>query len=242
LSFTKTVINAFVQVIILSCIVLSAMATKGTSHVDPQFINTFGESLELLRKVFLTRDAQPFIVAGSGTLGWDMAVCNLMEPGDEALIINTGYFGDHFGKCVEAYGFKTTHVHAPIGDRPSLEAVGKALEAKCSTGKPFKLCIVTHVDTSTGVLQDIKGVSETVRAKSPSSLLVVDGVCSIGAEELRMDDWGVDVALTASQKAIGTPAGLCILLASQRAIKSFESRKSPVVNYFGSCNPYHTEI
>ena len=212
------------------------MSTPGTSHVDPAFINTFGESLELLRQVFITKDAQPFVIAGSGTLGWDMVVCNLMEPGDDVLVVNTGYFGDHFGKCAEAYGFKVTHVHAPaIGDRPSLDAIGKALEAKVSSGKPYKLINITHVDTSTGVLNDIKAISALVKAKSPSTLVSVDGVCSIGAEELRMDEWGVDVAVTASQKAIGVPSGLCIVIASQRAMNTFETRQSPVQNYFGSC-------
>jgi alanine-glyoxylate transaminase/serine-glyoxylate transaminase/serine-pyruvate transaminase len=73
------------------------MSTPATSHVDPLFVPIFGESIELLRKVLLTKDAQPFVVAGSGTLGWDMMV-NLIERDDEVLVVNTGYFGDHFGE------------------------------------------------------------------------------------------------------------------------------------------------
>lgn len=73
------------------------MSTPATSHVDPLFVPVFGESIELLRKVLLTKDAQPFIVAGSGTLGWDMMV-NLIERDDEVLVLNTGYFGDKFAE------------------------------------------------------------------------------------------------------------------------------------------------
>lgn len=203
--------------------VLTAMATPGTSHVDPQFINMFGESLEMLRKVVLTTSAQPFILSGSGTLGWDSVLCNLMEPGEEVLVVNTGYFGDRFAECASTYGFVPTHCKAPaIGDRPSLEAIGKALTDKLASeaNRPYKLINITHVDTSTGVLTDIKSIAEIVRQKSPQTLISVDGVCSIGGEELRMDEWGVDAVMTASQKALGCPSGLCVFWASQKAIVS----------------------
>ena len=93
---------------------------------------------------------------------------------------------------------------------------------------------VTHTDTSTGVLSDIKAVSELVQKVSPGTLVVVDGVCSVGCEEIRFDEWGLDVVLTASQKAIGVPAGLCIMMLSGRAVKTFESRKAPPGSYFAS--------
>ena len=87
-----------------SC-VLNAMSTPATSHVDPGFINTFGESLELMRKVFLAPTAQPFVVSGSGTLTWDMTAANLVEPGESVLVITTGIFGDWFAECFKVYGF-----------------------------------------------------------------------------------------------------------------------------------------
>lgn len=164
-----------------------------------------------------------------------MVVCNTMEPEDEALIVNSGYFGDHFADCAETYGYKVTHVNAPeIGDIPTIESVVAALEKKKKSGKPFKLVNITHVDTSTGVLQDVKSLASKIREVSPNTLISVDGVCSIAAEELRMDDWDIDLVLTASQKALGVPSGLCVLVASQRAIKAFEERKVPVRNYFAS--------
>lgn len=76
--------------------VLQAMATPATSHVDPNFINQFGECFEMLRRVFFAKDSQPFVVSGSGTLAWDAIACNLVETGEKALVVNTGYFGDSF--------------------------------------------------------------------------------------------------------------------------------------------------
>lgn len=78
--------------------VLTSMSTLATSHVSPAFIPVFGESIQLLRKVFLTEKGQPFVVSGSGTLGWDMVSSNLVEPGEDALVLNTGYFGDSFSE------------------------------------------------------------------------------------------------------------------------------------------------
>lgn len=114
---------------------------------------------------------------------------------------------------MEVYGAKVTQVKAEIGDRPSLEDIASVL-----TSKRFKAITITHVDTSTGVFTDVKAIAELVKQKSPDTLIIVDGVCSVGVEEIRVDEWGLDVVLTASQKAIGVPPGLSILVASERAI------------------------
>ena len=97
--------------------VMRAMGMPTTSHVARNFIEVFGQSIEDLRKVFLSPTGQPFIVAGSGTLAMDMAAANLVEPGDKALVVNTGYFSDRFAKVLERYGATVTHVHAhEVGD------------------------------------------------------------------------------------------------------------------------------
>jgi len=196
--------------------VLRSMSTVGTSHMDAGFQNEFGEALEALRTVLVTKDGQPFIIAGSGTMGWDIAAANCVEPGEKVLVLNTGLFGDRFGECLEVYGAKVTHIKASFGDRPSDEEIEKALKAD-----KYKMITITHVDTSSGVLNDVEAVSKVVKRVSPETLICVDGVCSIAAETLRMDEWGVDLALTASQKALGTPPGLCVVVASQRAIVRF---------------------
>jgi alanine-glyoxylate transaminase/serine-glyoxylate transaminase/serine-pyruvate transaminase len=206
--------------------VMRAMGMPTTSHVAPNFIEAFGQALERMREVFLCPSGQPFVVAGSGSLAMDMAAANLIEPGDAALVVNTGYFGDRFGVILERYGATVTHVRAPaVGDAPALEDVEAALRADS-----YKLMTITHVDTSTAVCADVKGLAALGREHGV--LVVVDGVCSVAGEELRQEEWGVDLALTASQKAIGVPPGLALMVVGPRAMDAFHRRKAPVGCYY----------
>lgn len=139
------------------------------------------------------------------------------------------YFADSFAECLQIYGANATQLKAPIGGRPFLSQVEEALKSK-----NYKIITITHVDTSTGVLSDIKAVAEVVQRVSPSTLVVVDGVCSVGCEEIDFSSWGLDVVLTASQKALGVPPGLSLLLVSSRAMKVFDERSTPETSYFAS--------
>ncbi|TBU44001.1 PLP-dependent transferase [Dichomitus squalens] len=209
--------------------VLYANAHPSMSHISPDFIPVFGDAIRMTREVLFTQDAQPFLIAGSGTLGWDQVAANLVEPGENALVLNSGYFGDSFADCLRTYGAVVDEIKAPFGGTVPLSEIEAALKSK-----KYKLVTFTHVDTSTGVLSDARGIAATVRSASPDTLVVADAVCSVASEEIRFDAWGLDVVLTASQKGLGTPPGLSILVASQRAIKTFESRKSPVTSYYAS--------
>ena len=205
--------------------VLSAMAAPTTSHLAANFVEAYGQALERMREVFLAPHGQPFAMAGTGTLAMDSAGASLVEPGDRALVINTGFFGDRYGALLERYGAQVTHVRAPIGGRPSLDEVEAALRQAS-----YKLVTVTHVDTSTGVITDVQALAGL--ARKYGALIVVDGVCSVAGEDLRMSEWGVDVALTASQKAVGVPPGLALLVAGPRAMQAYQARKTPVANYY----------
>ncbi|HNY99717.1 MAG TPA: alanine--glyoxylate aminotransferase family protein [Anaerolineaceae bacterium] len=205
--------------------VLAAMGAPTTSHVAPNFIETFGQALERMRQVFLAPDGQPFIIAGTGTLAMDTTAANLVETGDQVLVVNTGYFGDRMGDILTRYGARVTHVRAPVGDRPLLEDVETALSAG-----QFKAVFVTHVDTSTAVLTNVQALAAL--AHKYHAMIAVDGVCSVAGEELYMTDWDVDLAFTASQKAVGVPPGLALLVARPRALKAFHSRKTPVGSYY----------
>jgi alanine-glyoxylate transaminase/serine-glyoxylate transaminase/serine-pyruvate transaminase len=206
--------------------VMRAMGMPTTSHVAPNFIEAFGQALERLRQVFLCPSGQPFVIAGSGTLAMDIAAANLVEPGDKGLVVSTGYFGDRFATILERYGATVAHVRAPaIGDAPSRGQVEAVLKED-----DYKLMTVTHVDTSTAVGADVKGLAALGRQYG--ALVVVDGVCAVAGEEMRQEEWGIDLALTASQKAIGTPPGLALVVAGPRAMDAFRSRKSPVSNYY----------
>src|SRR3954449_11502852 len=102
------------------------------SHVGPAFVATFGETLSMLRKLFQTSDpaSQPFVLAGSGTLGWDLVAANLVEPGEDVLVLHTGYFADSFAECFKIYGANPTQIKAPIGKRPQLPEIEAALKEK----------------------------------------------------------------------------------------------------------------
>ncbi|KIM44876.1 hypothetical protein M413DRAFT_442847 [Hebeloma cylindrosporum] len=212
--------------------VLFANAHPSMSHVSPDFIPVFGDCIRMIREVLFTKGAQPFLISGSGTLGWDQVAANLVEPGENALVLNTGYFGDSFTDCLETYGASVTQLKAPIGGTVPFDTLAAALQ-----DKRYKVLTFTHVDTSTGVLSDAARIAETVRRVSPDTLVVMDAVCSVASEEIKFDEWDLDVVLTASQKGLGAPPGLSILLASPRAVGVWEKRKSKGVregSYYAS--------
>ncbi|KAJ7224479.1 PLP-dependent transferase [Mycena pura] len=194
--------------------VLYANAHPSNSHVSPDFVPVFGDCIRMTRKVLFTTVGQPFLIAGSGTLGWDQIAANVVQPGENALVLNTGYFGDSFAECLETYGANVDQLKAQIGATASLDDIETALRAK-----KYRLLTLTHVDTSTGVLSDAKAIAATVHRVSPDTLVAIDAVCSVASEELRMDLWGIDIVLTASQKGLGAPPGLSILVAGPRAMK-----------------------
>jgi len=205
--------------------VLQAMGIPTTSHVAPDFIEVFGNSLELMKEVWKSPKGQPFIVAGTGTLAMDMAAANLIEHGDRVLVISTGYFGNRFKDILDRYGANTTILEAPLGEVVSLQAI----ENELKTGK-YKALTITHVDTSTGILVDPKPIAKL--AHKYNTLSILDGVCSVAGEEINQDEWGLDVVLTASQKAIGVPPGLALLMASEKAMEVWRNRKTQVCNYY----------
>ncbi|KAJ3393276.1 hypothetical protein HDU84_002355 [Entophlyctis sp. JEL0112] len=211
-------------------VVLTAMSTAATSHVDPSFIEKFGHTIELLRKVFFAPTGQPFVVAGSGTLTWDATAANLLEPGDDVLCINTGIFGDWFAECIGVYGGKVDSLRpSQFGDRPSLAQIESALKAK-----KYKLVTITHVDTSSGVLNNVRDICAVVHRVSPQTLIALDGVCSVGAEVIKQEEWGIDVVMTGSQKALGVPPGLAVMVVSKRALEVALTKKSAPTTYFAS--------
>ncbi len=180
--------------------VLRALGEKTRGHLDPVFMKAFSRALKRLRDVFQAPSAQPFVVAGSGTLAMEMAVANLVQAGDKALVVNSGYFSDRIGTMLERHGAAVTHLRAEPGSIAGVDEVERAL-----SGGGFKVMTITHVDTSTAVLAPVKELAAV--ARKHDVLVVVDGVCSVGGEELQMDAWGVDVTFTASQKALALLRG-----------------------------------
>lgn len=215
--------------------VLAALGERQRGHLDPTFMKRFSRALKRLREVFASPTGQPFVLAGSGTLAMELAAANLVQPGEAALVVNTGYFSDRMGLCLTRHGATVTHLKATPGAAPTPEEVKKAL-----AGGKYKVLTITHVDTSTGVLAPVQEYAAL--AREAGVLSVVDGVCSVGAEALEMDAWGVDCALTGSQKALGCPPGLAVLMAGPRAMAAWKARTQPVRSLyldFGEWLPIH---
>ncbi len=204
--------------------VLNAMSRKTDSHVSPDFIALFGGCLRRLRDVFRAPDGQPFVVAGSGTTAMEMAAANVVEPGDAVLVVSTGYFGERNARLLARHGAEVEVVEAPPGDVPPLDTVEAALKRRA-----FKAMFVTHVDTSTGVRADAEALAKLARAHGVLS--VFDGVCATAGEVFEQTAWDADIYLTASQKALGVPPGLAIVMARPRALEAWRQRTHPVRSY-----------
>jgi alanine-glyoxylate transaminase/serine-glyoxylate transaminase/serine-pyruvate transaminase len=205
--------------------VLAALGEPTTSHLATEFIEAFGQSLQQMREIFDSPSGQPLVLAGSGTLAMDCAGANLVEPGDKALVVDTGYFSERFATLLQRYGAQVTRLSTSPGNRPGLAQIKATLESDS-----YKLLTITHVDTSTAVIAEVQQIAALGRKLGV--LVVVDGVCSVAGEELKMDLWGVDLSLTAAQKAIGVPPGLALLMIGPRALEAFTRRTTPVLNYY----------
>lgn len=201
--------------------VQAAFSVPPPSHVAPHVIEAFGNALSMTRQAWLASDdSQPFVIAGSGTVAMDMAASNVIEQGDAVLLINTGYFSDRMAEMLRRRGATITELGADFGDAPSAEQAAAALDKQ-----PYKALFATHVDTSTGVRCDAEGLARA--ANERGVLSVFDGICATAAERFEMAEWGADIYLTASQKAIGLPVGLAMLVASPRALAAHAALKSP---------------
>lgn len=201
----------------ISDAVYDATCIRPKSHVAPDVIEAFGSALEAMRGIWLaSADSTPFAVPGGGTLAMESAATNLVEAGERAVIVNTGYFGDRMGMMLERRGATVVHVRADVGEVPSLEAIEAALAEA-----PTKAIFATYVDTSTGVATNPKAIAAL--ANKHGALSCFDGVCATAAERFEMEAWGADVFLTGSQKAIGLPAGIALWVCSPRAMAAREA-------------------
>ena len=180
-------------------------ATELLQRIKPRVKRLFGTEQDII------------MIAGSGTAGLETAVVNTVRPNDEVLVIVTGAFGDRFAKICEAYHLKTHRLDVPWGEAASPEQLKQFLQ----TNKNIKAVFLTHCETSTGVLNSIESISKTIRENS-DALVIVDSVSSLGGVKTEMDEWGVDLVVTGSQKAMMLPPGLTLIGVSDRAWKVIE--------------------
>jgi aspartate aminotransferase-like enzyme len=207
--------------------VLRAMCRPSLSHTSFEFAGIFKEALNNLKKVFMT-ESEVFVIAGSGTLALEMAIANIIEPGDKILNCVSGYFGNYFVEISRVFGAVPRVLEVEWGKAVKPKQVEEALKED-----NYKAVTVTHVETSTGVFNPIKEIGEVVK-KHSDAFYIVDTVSSLGGMEVRVDEWGIDVCASGSQKCIGVPPGLALIAVSQKTLEYLEKRKSKVGTWYGS--------
>ncbi len=178
-----------------------------------------------LQLIFKTSSGQIFIFPTSGTGGWEAAITNTLSPGDKVLIARFGQFSHLWADLCERHQLDVEIIEVPWGEGVPVETYAQRLAAD-KTGE-IKAVLVCHNETATGVTSDVKGVREALDAAYHPALLCVDGVSSIASIDFRMDEWGVDLAVSGSQKGFMLPAGLAIVGVSQKALEARKTATFP---------------
>ena len=192
------------------------MARDTVAFGDPDFIEDFKNVLSDLKTMW-NCDGEAFVIAGSGTLAMEMALANNLQAGDKYLLVSNGFFGDRFIEIAERKGLELVTLQAKWGEIVTPEEVDEQLKQG-----GFKAVSVTQVDTATGVLAPVKEIGQVV-AKYDDVIYIVDGVCSVGAEPVDMQENHIDVLFTGSQKAFGVCPGLMMLWANQKSLARRDS-------------------
>ena len=194
-------------------------------HRSPLFGQILHPAREGVRKVLKSESAEVFIFPSTGTGGWETALSNTLSPGDGILAARNGMFSHRWIDMCQRHGLEVQIVETPWGQGLPADRYEEILTA--DKGHKIKAVLATHNETATGVKSDIAAVRRALDAAGHQALLFVDGVSSIASMDFRMDDWGVDVAVTGSQKGFMLTAGLAIVGFSQKAMEATKSARLP---------------
>lgn len=201
--------------------VLLSMAMPIIHHRSPDFLPVLDSAKKGLQWLFQTKN-DVLILSCSGTGGMVGAVNNFFNPGDKALVINGGKFGERWTKICQAYGLKVEEIVVEWGYSAKAEAV----EAALKKDPDIKGVFVQATETSTGVYHDIEGLGKVI-SKFEDTLFIVDAISALVAQDLRTDEWGVDIMIGGSQKGLMLPPGLAFVSVSEKAWKRNETSKMP---------------
>ena len=188
----------------------------------PEFTKPLYEDM---KKVFKTKTARVFIFPASGTGGWESAVANTLNAGDKVLMSGFGHFSNLWIDLCQRWGLDVQAVEVEWGEGVPVEKYAEILEK--DKKHEIKAVFATHNETATGVASDIAGVRKALDACNHPALLFVDGVSSVASIDFRMDEWGVDLCVSGSQKGLMLPTGLGIVCASQKALEARKNSKLP---------------
>lgn len=201
--------------------VSEAMARPIIHHRTPQFQAVLKEATEGLKYVFQTKN-DVFILASSGTGAMEAAVVNLLSPGDTALVVQGGKFGERWTELCKAYGITAEILDVEWGKAVDPEEIRSRVQTPDSK---VKAVFVTLCETSTGVVNDIEAIGKVI--KETDAVLAVDAISGLGAIDLDTDGWSCDVVVSGSQKGLMLPPGLGFISVSPKAWKLIEASKSP---------------
>lgn len=211
-----------------------ALIAPTIGHLDPQLLNLYAEEQKLLRYVFQTKNEWTFALSGTGTSGMEAALANLIEPGDAVLVAVHGYFGERLAEIATRLGAQVDRLLRPLGEIFTVEEIENALQQK-----RYKLLAIVHAETSTGAEQ-LHIPEIAAAAHKHGALILLDTVTSLGGIPVKIDEWEIDAAYSASQKNLSAPAGLAPITIGPRAREVIEKRKTPVSSFYLDLKGYAT--
>ncbi len=207
--------------------VLRSMMVAMEDHRSSSFPSLAAPVLEDLKKIFKTKTGQAYIFPASGTGAWEASLSNTLSPGDRVLAARFGQFSHLWIDMAQRIGLTVDVLETEWGEGAPVERYHERLAA--DKNHEIKAVLFTHNETATGVTSDVAGMRKALDDARHPALFMVDGVSSIGSLDFRMDDWGVDLAVTGSQKGFMLPAGLGIVGVSQKAAACYDKAKLPRV-------------
>jgi alanine-glyoxylate transaminase/serine-glyoxylate transaminase/serine-pyruvate transaminase len=201
------------------------MATPLVGHLDPQFLVIMDETKELLRYVFQTENDLTIPISGTGSAGMEASLCNIIEPGDKVVVVVKGVFGERMCDVAGRCGAQVKRIEVEWGRIVEPDQVKAALK-----DGGVKVVALVHAETSTGVLQPLEEISQMVHEHG--AFLLADTVTSLGGHPVKVDEWGVDICYSGSQKCLSCPPGLAPITFNSRAAKAVRNRKSKVQSWY----------
>ena len=202
-----------------------AMNVQTSDHRAPDFVNLLSPLFADLKRIFKTETGSVITFPGSGTGGWEAAVTNTLSPGDKVLVARYGMFSHRWIDLCRRHGLDVDVIECEWGTGAPADLYAERLSA--DKNHEIKAVLVTHNETATGVLSDISAVRKAMDGCSHPALLYVDCVSSLASMDFRMDEWGVDLAVSGSQKGFMLATGMAIIGVSEKAKSAMETAKCP---------------
>lgn len=202
-----------------------AMNIQTLDHRAPDFVELMAPLLDGLKAVFKTTTGSVITFPASGTGGWEAAITNTLSPGDKVLVARFGMFSHRWIDMCQRHNLDVEIIECEWGSGAPADVYGERLAA--DKNHEIKAVLVTHNETATGVRSDIGAVREAMNAAGHPAMLYVDCVSSLASMDFRMDDWGVDLAVSGSQKGFMLATGMAIIGVSERALKACDTATCP---------------